>query len=351
MAAAPADELTSASAPDRLAPGSANRARFLPGQRAGHYESWFQRANHPTRPLAFWIRYTVFSPEGRPHDGVAELWAIFFDGEVGAHVAVRREVPISRARFDRRAFDVRIEETELGPGALRGEGASGGHRIAWDMRYGGEASPLLLYPEVTYEAKLPRAKALVGVPLAVYHGTLEVDGRRLEVDGWVGSQNHNWGSEHTDAYAWGQVAGFDESPSSFLEIGTGRTRIAGVWTPWLTPAVLLHRGREHRANGPLALARARAEYHPFAWRFAFETGDLRAEGSMEAELRDFVGLGYQNPPGGVKHCLNTKIASCRLTLVHKRGPERGREETLTATRRAAFEILTDDPGHGVAMLA
>lgn len=32
-------------------------------QQIGHYESFFQRANHPTRPLAFWIRYTIFSPK------------------------------------------------------------------------------------------------------------------------------------------------------------------------------------------------------------------------------------------------------------------------------------------------
>jgi hypothetical protein len=35
-------------------------------QLRGHYESFFQRANHPTRPLAFWIRYTIFSPTGHP---------------------------------------------------------------------------------------------------------------------------------------------------------------------------------------------------------------------------------------------------------------------------------------------
>ena len=36
------------------------------GQPQGHYESFFQRANHPTRPLAFWIRYTLFSPHAHP---------------------------------------------------------------------------------------------------------------------------------------------------------------------------------------------------------------------------------------------------------------------------------------------
>ncbi len=46
-------------------------------QQQGHYESFFQRANHPSRPLAFWIRYTIFSPKNRPQDALGEVWAAF----------------------------------------------------------------------------------------------------------------------------------------------------------------------------------------------------------------------------------------------------------------------------------
>jgi len=35
----------------------ANHARYQPGQRAGHYESFFLRANHPARLLAFYRCY------------------------------------------------------------------------------------------------------------------------------------------------------------------------------------------------------------------------------------------------------------------------------------------------------
>ncbi|OGI62751.1 MAG: hypothetical protein A2W18_11080 [Candidatus Muproteobacteria bacterium RBG_16_60_9] len=58
-----------------------NRCRYLEADPGGHYESYFQRANHPERPHAFWIRYTVFCPKGRPGDAAGELWAIYFDGE------------------------------------------------------------------------------------------------------------------------------------------------------------------------------------------------------------------------------------------------------------------------------
>ena len=47
-----------------------NCARYRTGQAPGHYESYFQRANHPTQSLAFWVRYTIFSPTGRPQDAI-----------------------------------------------------------------------------------------------------------------------------------------------------------------------------------------------------------------------------------------------------------------------------------------
>jgi hypothetical protein len=57
------------SSPDRL---TLNFAQYRPGGAPGHYESWYLRANHPSRPLAFWIRYTIFSPAGRPADAVGQ---------------------------------------------------------------------------------------------------------------------------------------------------------------------------------------------------------------------------------------------------------------------------------------
>ncbi len=55
-----------------------------------------------------------------------------------------------------------------------------------------------------------------------------------------------------------------------------------------------------------------------------------------------------NPPGGVKHCLNTKIAACELAVQHKPAGER---EVLRAEHRALFEILTDDRDHGIPIRA
>jgi hypothetical protein len=61
-------------------------------------------------------------------------------------------------------------------------------------------------------------------------------------------------------------------------------------------------------------------------------------------------LNYRNPPGGIKQCLNSKLAACELTLMHKRTGQTSVTETFTTRHRAAFEILTDDRDHGVPIL-
>ena len=77
---------------------------------------------------------------------------------------------------------------------------------------------------------------------------------------WVGSQNHNWGSRHTDQYAWGQVAGFDTHPDSFLEVATARLRVGAVWSPPLTLMVLRHEGKEWALNSIVQSLRASGSF-------------------------------------------------------------------------------------------
>ena len=56
---------------------------------------------------------------------MGELWAVYFDGETGAHVAVKREVPFADCAFSPSALDVRIDTARLQPGAAARHGAHG----------------------------------------------------------------------------------------------------------------------------------------------------------------------------------------------------------------------------------
>ncbi len=325
-----------------------NATRYRSGQTQGHYESFFQRANHPDRPLAFWIRYTIFCPHEQPDKAIGERWAVYFDGESGKHIAAKSEVPITQCSFATDDLQASIHDSTLNDRELRGSALSPGHSIEWDLKFTGESPPLFMLPAKLYTAALPKAKSLVGYPLARFSGTLTVDGESITIDDWVGSQNHNWGSKHTDAYAWGQVAGFDNHPNTFLEVATAQIKIGPVWTPRMTLLVLRHEGHEIQLNGLGRSLLNRGNYTYDTWHFLCQNKSVHVQGTISAKHDDFVGLNYYNPPGGDKTCLNTKIARCELIMTDKTS---GQTQTLTTQNRAAFEILTSNTDHGVSVLA
>jgi hypothetical protein len=319
------------SRPDPLVAAQVNWAQYEPGRTRGHYESFYLRANHPSEPLAFWLRYTIFAPHGRPEDAEGELWAVVFDPSItSAYVAV----PLAECAFGRAAFDVRVAGATLDGTSLRGRAGD----ISWDLRYTGDQPPLYLLPARFYRGGFPKAKSLVARPLARFTGGLTVAGRRIPVDGWLGSQNHNWGSRHTDRYAFGQVAGFDGEPDSFLELATVRTKVGPVWIPQLTPLVLRHRGHEYALTSLSTSRRARATVSATSWTFASSSPEVAIRGEISAPADAFVVLEYRNPPGGIKYCHNTKIAKCTLDFTDKRS---GATTRLGSAHSALFEILTD----------
>lgn len=325
----------------------ANKARFYISNAGGHYESYFQRANHPSRPLAFWVRYTIFSPRGEPTRTRGELWGIWFDGERHTVTAAKEEIEWKECSFSHDTLAVRIGSAKLDGHKCQGTVTGTDAALRWDLSYTSPTPPLFLLDERLYNGPFPKAKVLIGSPLAAYEGTFTVNGETHNIEHWVGSQNHNWGSKHTDEYAWGQVAGFDNNPEAFLELSTARIQLGPVKTPWLTPIVLRLGNKEYRLNGiAQAALRTRAHYDFFDWTFASHDAEVEIKGHIHASRDAFAALSYANPPGGFKTCLNSKIAACTVTVTR-----RGEQPIELATKnRAAFEILTERVDHGVKVL-
>ncbi len=317
-----------------------------PPRPEGHYESWFVRANHPHRPQAFWIRYTRFLPADSGRKALGELWAIWFDGEQDKVVAVKKELPIDDCSFAADHMHVRIGEAELLDHQLHGEARHGGHDIRWSLNYQGEDRSLLFLPETLYGTSLPRAKSLISRPQAQFSGELVVDGEQIVLDQWPGSENHNWGSRHTDRYAWGQVAAFDNDPDAFLECATAQVKLGPLMSPRLSIAVLRVDGEDYLFNRLGTAIRARAQYRPFDWQLSSHQDGCRLDIAIAAPAQSFAALTYYNPPAGSKTCLNSKIASCQVQLTRPNKPDL----MLTSRHGAAFEILTDRTDHGRPLL-
>jgi len=309
----------------------ANACRHDPSGK-GHYESWFVRATHPSRPLAIWIRYTSYDArDGSTSEG--ELWGTWFDGERDRIVTAYQAYDAARCHFGRSGLDVRIGEATLVDGDLRGS-AEG---ISWNLGFT-PSPPILLFPEAFYDKRFPKAKQLTASPTSRITGTVVVDGETHALDAWPGSQSHNWGPQHTDLYAWGQVSAFDDDPDAYLECASAKLKM-GVWLPMLSPVVLRLDGQDHLLNGPRQWLRNRGDFRDHSWQLRARGDGLEVSIRFSAAADDFARLTYRNPPGGTKTCLNSKLATCELTVRRPGRPDR----SLVASRRAAFEILGDPP--------
>lgn len=344
-----------------------NGVRFDPSVPRDHVESYFLKGNDPTGERAFWLKATLFATAREPHRAVAEGWAVTFDRRGGArrNVAVKHVLPATDASFDRQGLGVRWalpaaraasapsaptasqDGLILEPHLTRGAISTPTSRIAWDLRFSGEARPIVPFPYAAmYRGPFPKSKLVTPYPDLRFEGALSVDGEPWRIDGWRGMQGHNWGRGHTDLYAWCHANGWDEDPDFVLEGLSGKVRVGPVTTPLVTIVCVRHRGVAYDFNRPLAIARAAGEVSPRRWSFAAKSRGASIEGVVEAETDDMVGLHYANPDGVVTYCLNSKLASARVRFEVAGGPRL----SLT-TRSAALEVGTHDGAHGVKMQA
>ncbi|WP_179471816.1 hypothetical protein [Mycolicibacterium vinylchloridicum] len=305
-----------------------------------YYESRFIRANHPDRAQAIWLRWTLLLPV--PGEAAADVWVMLFDPDGAGNRAVKVPHPLTEADYLSDPWSARIADTVIDDVHARGALAG----ASWDLAIApGDEPKVKLLTDRAYAAKFPTAKTQVRHPLARFDGTLTLGETSVPVESWRGSVNHNWGSKHTPAYAFGQVCGFDDHPTSSLEVVTARAAVGPLRLPAATLFVLRHAGWEIAVRSVLAARRTHGTYEPFVWTFGGRADGFELSGEIRAQPRDVIGLTYTDTNSHTKYCYNSALADCRITLSGN-----GLDTELVAPRRAMFEILTDQRHAGVPVL-
>lgn len=324
-----------------------NLVRYDPSSDAGHVESYFLKGNHPVEPVAWWLKFTIFQPDGRPEKATADVWAIVFDGKTHDHVAVKESYPVGSCELGRSKVGIRFGDSTFTTGLTRGGAKTGDNRIHWDLAFDPVGETFHHFPnEKLYQTKVPSSKALSPYPDTRFRGWIEANGRRLDVSGWKGMQGHNWGSKHTDLYAWGHCSLWDSGEDdTFFEGFTGKLKLGPLWTPPVTRLFLRYRGKNYPMLSLKGTISPGCRIETNRWTFDVEAKEYRLKGYMQSSKDDMVGLYYHNPKGPLTHCLNSKIARCELTLT-----ERGRKIVeLASSHASALEVATHDTDHGVKM--
>jgi hypothetical protein len=321
-----------------------NAPRFRPEVGRGHVESYFLKANSRGGRRAIWIKHTVRIPAGRPEDAVAEVWAVAFHrGDPAFPVAVKASSPLASARFRASPFRAEHEHGILESGRARGEIESQGHTIGWSLEFDPTGPTHYPYPLASmYTGAFPRTKSLTPVPDTGVLGAVEVDGQRWVLGGWRGMQGHNWGPEHTPAYAWLHCNSWEGGEEGFLEGMSGRVRVGPVLSPWISAFALHLDGRTHRFDGPRTLLGADVDVEPCRFRFRARAPGAELTGVVVARKEETAGLVYENPDGSRVYCLNSKIASGRFALRRE-----GRAPLELRSRQVALEVGTQRVDHGV----
>ena len=281
------------------------RARFPDVARdAGHYESFYIKAAHPSEPRAVWIRHTVWKAPGGA--AVGSLWCTLFDASWERPVAFKQSLPDVSAP---EGEYLRIGDTRFAPGAVDGP--------HWSLTFEGDAEPFPYLPRPwMYTARLPRTKAESLYPAVRFSGRAELGGRVVELDGWPGMIGHNWGAEHAERWIWLHGAGLDAI--------MGRVKL-GPWTvPWIANGFVELDGERRRLGGIEKVRATKVDEQADRLRFSLPgAGGLVVDGELEAPRPTLVGWTYSDPGGGSHNVVHSSVADLRLTVGGRTLQQRG----------------------------
>ncbi len=314
--------------------------------RPGHVESYFVRANHPSRPLALWLKATLLAPLRGP--AVAESWLVYFDGERRETFAHKQTQPFAEASFGAprsatptlraAGLTLALETPGRAEGRFEAAGGAATVRLGWQPLGSPIAQRLSIFPlRALRTGPFPRSKLLTPAPALRLHGALELPTGEVPVDGWVGMQGHNWGKEHTYEYAWGQCV-FPEQ-DALVEGFSGRVLLGGRPSPQVSALVVRRGARSFRFDTLFDVWRQKVRLERDAWQLRLLGPGGEAELLMDAERQPMVCLGYDNPDGQRSYCFNSKLARVKLTV----RPKDDASFTCESAHGGALEFLRHEP--------
>jgi hypothetical protein len=317
------------------------RFRDVP-EKAGHYESFYLKLTQPGGGRGAWIRHTVHKRPGE--EATCALWFVLFDSSAAGPRATKRQFGADELAAGPDTY-IRVADAALTDGRAAGRVETSALEVKWDLTFADEHKPFRHLPrDFLYNAPLPKTKFLSPYPDAVFDGQIELDGERIEVEGWRGMVGHNWGAEHAERWVWIQGSGFEgRSPEDYFDMAVGRIKVGGATTPWVGNGMLMLDGKPHRLGGFGHIPSTQVSEEPTNADFELKGKGAKVRGSVRAPAKDFVAWIYADPVGPEHNTLNCSISDLELHVELDGRPA----ETLRVSGAAAYEFGTRDKDHGI----
>jgi hypothetical protein len=277
--------------------------------KAGLYESLYLTAHHPTEPKALWIRHTVLKSPGAPPR--ASLWCTWFD-ESGVRAAKLSTAEASST--PERALQVG-NHGWIGAGGATGAVDLDSLRARWDLQFGDPEPPMFHLPKPwMYTAPVPRTKSISAAPLLRLAGSLQVDERAVDIDGWPCTIGHNWGAEHAERWLWLHADGDAAEGPVWLDAIVGRIRLGPVTTPWIANGAASLAGRRYRLGGLRFGMNTAVTEHDRGATVQLRGRDITVALRAEVDLPRCVGWTYADPAGHTSEVVNCSVARTVLRI-------------------------------------
>lgn len=305
----------------------------------GHYESFYVKATDPKGGRAVWLRHTFHKRPGEKP--TAAIWLTVFDSAAGPPRATKVSYEAGEISAPGDAY-VKIGESVLDNREARGSAGS----ARWKLQFDRGAEILRhLDRDYFYRSKLPRTKLETVNPDSRFDGWIELDGQRLELNGWPGMVGHNWGTEHAQSWIWLQAAAFGERPGDYLDVALGRVKFLGRVTPWIPNGRIVLGGESYRIGGLRNVYGTEIAETPTGCEFTLPGKDVNVKGKVSAPARDFVAWIYADPEGAEHHAINCSVADIELRVER---PDH-RHAKLSASGTAVYELGTSETDHGIEL--
>lgn len=311
-------------------------ARVFSGQ-SPFYEVWYGKVDLG-EGKAFWFRYTLSSGASRE----CASWAILFEEGGGRISAGKQLMPLSALEpAGRLVFSAQGNRLD-GASAV---GAAG--ELSWELGFRDLGRRFEHVPPALVALGLAKSSYSSCLMDMRWSGVIRRGGEELRFSEARGSLGHIYGKKHAHGWVWCHCNDFEGAPDVVFEGLSAQIRLGSWVSPPLSSFVLFLNARCYSFSSALKMIQARSEFGETAWRFQTSAQGATLEGEVSLDPERAVLVTYTDTDGSKLWCRNSKLSNLKLRL---RDPSLGLDRTFTATRTAAFEVVSREKPAGAVTL-
>lgn len=313
----------------------------------GFMEVWYSTVTHRATGAGVWLRYTLTSPLESVGPAYCELWGFLFDPEGKRAFAAKERWPIDRLGPVQGRDDgaiVRIGDSWLSENHLEGTITNGDGRLRWSLDFDPAERCFQHLPAPIRKRVEDRISTVCSPNLSVpFTGTLELNDEIFGFEGEPGCQSHRWGRRHSQTWAWGHCATFEEDDSALFEGVAAKSKLGPLPGPTLTFIYLNFGGEDLAFNEMRSILRARSRYEMPTWAFTASNSDSKIVGAARARLDRLVQVEYADPDGSPRYCANSEIGDLAIEVYGRTSRGWRHRGSLTAMGSSHVEFGRPEP--------